>query len=159
MMKFLTFHFKGEQQWIVSQTTDYLETNRFPTFSGIHGFLAAALGIDREDFQAQENLCRSIETATKSIVPTEKFEDFNMVRCAKSAEGEVVPVMKKTEVLRGHFIVAVFLKENACYTLETIRAALIYGSDVIFPLYMGAKKRLLRADFHETVMIEEAESV
>jgi CRISPR system Cascade subunit CasD len=151
MPSFLILKLDGPMQaWGDHTFEDFRPSRDFPTRSALLGLLAACLGIEREDAEAQAQLAGSVEftvrvdlAVTRPELPERKgksfvrqstrLTDFHTVLAARMVKREANglpkanpnPVVSRREYLYdAHFTVAVGQREPAAYTLETIASHL-----------------------------------
>ena len=143
--------------------TRHSETH--PTKSAITGLLAAALGLRRDDEQQQVALVRSCQMGIKQIIPGEFLRDYHTAQAADSA-GKFVYRIRRDEVVLGKdrlgtilstreyrldslHLVAITLSENAQWTLEQLKDAMLRP---VFQLYLGRKSCPLAAPLEPKVI-------
>jgi CRISPR system Cascade subunit CasD len=139
MPSFLILKLDGPMQaWGDHTFEDFRPSRDFPTRSGLLGMLAACLGIEREDAEAQARLAGSVDFAVRvdgskfglesGATPLSrraiKLKDYHTVLEARRANRPPKPretIQTWREYLHNaHFTVAVGQRELAAYTLETI---------------------------------------
>lgn len=151
MPSFLILKLDGPMQaWGDHTFEDFRPSRDFPTRSALLGLLAACLGIEREDTEAQAQLAGSVEFTVRADakvmrpelperegkpVPRQsiRLADFHTVLEARLVKREASglpkanpnPVVSRREYLYdAHFTVAVGQREPATYPLESIAAHL-----------------------------------
>ena len=147
MPSFLILKLDGPMQaWGDHTFEDFRPSRDFPTRSALLGLLAACLGIEREDTEAQAQLAGSVEFTVRADLQVMRPEipegqrkpvprhsirltDFHTVLAARLVKREVSglpkanpnPVVSRREYLHdAHFTVAVGQRDPAAYTLEII---------------------------------------
>jgi len=131
MPEFLILRLRGVMQaWGGHTYEDYRPSHNFPTRSGIEGLLAACLGIDREDKQAQSDLASSIACyavrSDDSPHAMRKITDFHTVMAARKVDGKANqnPVISRREYLCDRqFTVALAFADDAVYSLQQVVSA------------------------------------
>jgi CRISPR system Cascade subunit CasD len=129
------------QSWGTTSRFDQRDTGKEPSKSGVIGLLAAALGIDRENWTDLEPLTR-LSMAVRHDRPGVPKRDYQTAGCASSdtiikADG----TQSKDGVVSQRFYLAdaaflVGLEGEDRFLLERVHAAL---RDPVWPLSLGRK--------------------
>lgn len=127
MNEYLILRFKGVlQSWGGHTYEDYRPSNLFPTRSGLVGFLAACLGIDRKDLENQKALSDSFAYAVRvdeTLNRSHKITDFHTVLKARRVSGKAGddPIVSRREYLcDASFTVAIKFTDNATFDSQKI---------------------------------------
>ena len=132
MPSFLILKLDGPMQaWGDHTYEDYRPSRDFPTRSGLLGLLAACLGIEREDAEAQSRLADSVEFTVRADRIGKrhpaKLADFHTVLKARKVDGKENPnpvVSRREYLYDAHFTIAVGQRDNAAVSLEEIEHGL-----------------------------------
>jgi CRISPR system Cascade subunit CasD len=127
MNEYLILRLKGIlQSWGGHTYEDYRPSNLFPTRSGLVGFLAACVGIDRTDLKNQKALSDSFAYAVRVDETTNrshKITDFHTVLKARRVSGKAGddPIVSRREYLcDASFTVALKFIDNAVFDPQKI---------------------------------------
>ena len=124
------------QSWGTTSRFDERDTGKEPSKSGVLGLVAAALGIDRENWHDLEPLCR-LRMGVRHDRPGVPRRDYQTAQRIISADGS--KIHDSAETFRHYLADAAFLvglcgEDRAL--LERIHAAL---ADPVWPLALGRK--------------------
>ena len=125
-------------------------TGLFPSRSAILGLMAAALGISRDNGNDLDEISQSVSVASKVISHGQLLRDYHTTQAPKTERKRNFSTRKQelelgtlSTVLSSRdyrcdaiWIVALYLKEGAHYSLEQFRQALLKP---VYPLYLGRK--------------------
>ncbi|MDO5679097.1 MAG: type I-E CRISPR-associated protein Cas5/CasD [Pelistega sp.] len=152
MQDYLVFRLYGAlASWGVEAVGEYRATAACPTRSALLGFLAAALGIDRNDLRAQEQLSDSVFFGIKQLNETQLIRDFHTTHAPTATAKAFLPtrqaelrhravatiLSQRDYVCEGVWHIAVWSQSATCpYTLKMIKNALINPK---YTLYLGRK--------------------
>jgi len=124
------------QSWGTTSRFDHRDTGKEPSKSGVVGLLAAAMGIDRENWTDLEPLTR-MAMGVRHDRPGEPKRDYQTAQGIISADGKKVHATAVTT--REYLADAAFLvglESDDCDLLEGTHAAL---RDPHWPLALGRK--------------------
>jgi len=129
------------QSWGTTSRFDQRDTAREPSKSGVVGLLAAALGIDRENWNDLESLTR-LSMGVRHDRPGVPMRDYQTAGCAaydKIIKADGTPSNDGVVSHRFYIADAVFLVGLECddhSVLDRVHAAL---KDPVWPLALGRK--------------------
>lgn len=135
MPKYLILKLEGPMQaWGTHTYEDYRPSNLFPTRSGLLGLIAACLGIERADREAQQRLATSIEFTVRADDPARRdlkmvrLQDYHTVQNARRANrppkmGETILTWREY-LYDARFTVAVGGTPDAEISLDLVAEAL-----------------------------------
>ncbi|MDX7992099.1 type I-E CRISPR-associated protein Cas5/CasD [Xenorhabdus littoralis] len=152
MKTYLVFRLYGAlASWGVEAVGEDRPTASYPTRSAILGLLGAALGIRRDDEAQITALQQSVNIAIKQLISGSLMRDYHTSQ-VPSQEKKRVHLTRKSELsdksklntilssrdyrTDGIWIIAISLTEQAHFTLDTLRDALIKP---VFTLSLGRK--------------------
>lgn len=157
MKEFLVFRLYGPlASWGQAAVGGDRPTGLHPTRSAILGLLGAALGITREQAEQLQALQNSVNIAVKQTVPTSLMRDYHTTQVPSQKKG-VVHRTRKSELSEnklntilssrdyrcdGVWIISVYLKQDAVYTLDQLKQAL---ETPVYLLSLGRKSCPLAA--------------
>lgn len=124
------------QSWGTTSRFDHRDTGKEPSKSGVVGVLAAALGLDRENWADLEPVTR-LAMGVRHDRPGEPKRDYQTAKDITSADGKKVHATAVTT--RDYLADAAFLvglESNDRDLLERVHAAL---RDPFWPLALGRK--------------------
>lgn len=124
------------QSWGTTSRFDERDTGKEPSKSGVLGLVAAALGIDRENWRDLEPLCR-LRMGVRHDRPGVPKRDYQTAQRVISADGSKI---HDTAVTTRHYLADAAFLVGLCgedrALLERIHGAL---SDPVWPLALGRK--------------------
>ncbi|MCM2329954.1 MAG: type I-E CRISPR-associated protein Cas5/CasD [Pseudomonas sagittaria] len=124
------------QSWGTTSRFDERDTGKEPSKSGVLGLVAAALGIDRENWSDLEPLCR-LRMGVRHDRPGVPKRDYQTAQRVISADGSKI---HDTAVTTRHYLADAAFLVGLCgedrLLLERIHAAL---ADPVWPLALGRK--------------------
>lgn len=124
------------QSWGTSSRFDERDTGKEPSKSGVLGLVAAALGIDRENWSDLEPLCQ-LHMGVRHDRPGVPKRDYQTAQRVISADGSKI---HETAVTTRHYLSDAAFLVGLCSDdralLERIHAAL---ADPMWPLALGRK--------------------
>lgn len=123
------------QSWGTTSRFDHRDTGKEPSKSGVIGLLAAALGIDREDWSSLEPITR-LAMGVRHDRPGIRKSDYQTAQNVISADRSKVHATAVST--RDYLADAAFLVglEGGRTILEAIHAAL---RNPVWPLFLGRK--------------------
>ena len=124
------------QSWGTTSRFDERDTGKEPSKSGVLGLVAAALGIDRENWRDLEPLCR-LRMGVRHDRPGVPKRDYQTAQRVISADGSKI---HDTAVTTRHYLADAAFLVGLCgedrALLERIHGAL---ADPVWPLALGRK--------------------
>ncbi len=124
------------QSWGTTSRFDERDTGKEPTKSGVLGLVAAALGIDRENWHDLEPLCR-LRMGVRHDRPGVPKRDYQTAQRVISADGSKI---HDTAVTTRHYLADAAFLVGLCgdnrALLERIHGAL---ANPVWPLALGRK--------------------
>jgi len=124
------------QSWGITSRFDERDTGKEPSKSGVLGLVAAALGIDRENWRDLEPLCR-LRMGVRHDRPGVPKRDYQTAQRVISADGSKI---HDTAVTTRHYLADAAFLVGLCgedrALLERIHGAL---ADPVWPLALGRK--------------------
>lgn len=124
------------QSWGTTSRFDDRDTGKEPSKSGVLGLVAAALGIDRENWRDLEPLCR-LRMGVRHDRPGVPRRDYQTAQRVISADGSKI---HDTAVTIRHYLADAAFLVGLCgedrALLERVHAAL---ADPVWPLALGRK--------------------
>lgn len=124
------------QSWGTISRFDERDTGKEPSKSGVLGLVAAALGIDRENWRDLEPLCR-LRMGVRHDHPGVPKRDYQTAQRVISADGSKIhntAVTTRHYLADAAFLVGLYGEDRPL--LERIHAAL---ADPVWPLALGRK--------------------
>ncbi|MBU2885469.1 type I-E CRISPR-associated protein Cas5/CasD [Gilvimarinus agarilyticus] len=167
-MQCLVFRLYGAMaSWGGTAVGGVRSTRPAPSRSAVIGLLSAALGLRREQEDEVARLNNSIGMMIKSESDGRLLRDYHTTQ-VPSADKKAIWPHRKAELentlrdvntilstrdyrVDGHWLVALTLRVDAGYTLESIRDAL---NEPVFPLYLGRKSCPLSAPIYPLLLNE-----
>jgi CRISPR system Cascade subunit CasD len=124
------------QAWGTSSRFDHRDTGKEPSKSGVVGLLAAALGLDRENWVELEPLTR-LAMGVRHDRPGEPKRDYQTAKDIISADGKKLHDTAVTT--REYLADAAFLVGLACDDREVLARTHAALFDPCWPLALGRK--------------------
>jgi CRISPR system Cascade subunit CasD len=124
------------QSWGITSRFDHRDTAKEPSKSGVLGLLAAALGIDREDWESLHPLTRLAMGVRhdRPGVPRQDYQTAQGIISADRSKRHETGVSRRDYIADAAFLVALEGEDRTL--LEMIHSAL---SNPVWPLFLGRK--------------------